>query len=203
MFPPDCATGVVTDKTAAFIRTNSQAAAEEESQTPRSYHTFALQKHRWALDKHIGRKSVSEDTRAYIFHFPENTSDLELATWQHLQLGYHLQDKTLNRPCTPTKPLLPAAPKQIATMTLIASQTTQAPSNSPSKPTFLMLLSPATQLPISSTACPTGGILYNGNGCFAVSNNQHSFKAITFVLGGSGTALNRIARAMLSDNDDT
>jgi nitrate reductase (NAD(P)H) len=39
---------------------------------------------------------------------------LELATRQHLQLGYHLQDKMLNRPCTPTKPLIPAVPKKIS-----------------------------------------------------------------------------------------
>jgi nitrate reductase (NAD(P)H) len=72
-----------------------------------------LQKHRWVPVKLVDRKAVSEDTRTYTFELPDGKRELGLGTCQHIQVGFHLEDKMLVRPYTPTWPVMPS-PRTVA-----------------------------------------------------------------------------------------
>jgi len=67
-----------------------------------------LQKHRWVPVKLKSRKSISNDTNVYTFELPQNSPKLVLGTCQHFQIGFHMRDRMVIRPYTPTRPLLPA-----------------------------------------------------------------------------------------------
>ena len=54
-FRTECAIGVVTDKTAAFIKKNAEAAAKEQSQSSSQHSKVVLQKHRWVPVKLLDR----------------------------------------------------------------------------------------------------------------------------------------------------
>lgn len=71
---------------------------------------LALQKHRWVPVKLIDRRALSKDTRTYTFELPPGKPELGIGTCQHLQVGFHLQDKMLVRPYTPTRPVMPTPP---------------------------------------------------------------------------------------------
>ncbi|OAG05794.1 uncharacterized protein CC84DRAFT_1244315 [Paraphaeosphaeria sporulosa] len=202
----ECAIGVVTDKT----------AANEQSPTSSQQSKMVLQKHRWVPVKLIDRKSISEDTRAYTFQLPDNTPDLGLATCQHVQLGYHLQDKMLIHSYTPTKPLLPDPSKQInnktdndslADGTGTFELTVKPYFPSPSQPggamyNILDYMPLGEEIEIRG---PTGEMVYYGNGSFTISGKEYTFKKINLVLGGSGITpgYSLIARTILSNDDET
>jgi nitrate reductase (NAD(P)H) len=201
---------VVTDKAAAFIKKNAEAAAKEQANSSSHIDKIVLQKHRWVPVKLIDRKSVSDDTRAYIFKFPSNTTHLGLETCQHVQLGYHLQDKMLIRSYTPTKPLLPdgstaATDMKEGASTFELTVKTYFPSDAQPGGAMSNILD---CMPIGEEIeirGPTGEIVYNGNSSFTISDKQYTFHKINLILGGSGITpgYSLIARAMLSEGDNT
>ena len=103
----------MTDKTAKFIHKTAEDAAKEKAQTAQKQGEggrLALQKHRWVPVKLVDRRAISKDTRTYTFEMPPGKPDLGLGTCQHIQVGFHLQDKMIVRSYTPTRPILPESP---------------------------------------------------------------------------------------------
>jgi nitrate reductase (NAD(P)H) len=104
--------GAVSEKTAKFIKQSAEAAAKDQSKGEGEDNQVALQKHRWVPVKLIDRRSLTKDTRTYTFELPADKPELGLGTCQHLQVGFHLQDKMLVRPYTPTRPVMPSPRRQ-------------------------------------------------------------------------------------------
>lgn len=215
----ECALGVVTEKAAHFIKANAEAAAKEKAEAAQNTSgEVTLQKHKWVPITLASRESISKDTRKYIFDLPDGSSDLGLGTCQHIQLGFHLQDKMLIRSYTPTAPLLPKAGKSDPHSTQQRS-TSEVSSLRDGQGTFELIvktyLPTATQpggamsnildtVPLRSSfeiRGPTGEIVYHGAGRFTISGQQHVFKKISLVLGGSGITPGYalIARAVLEE----
>jgi nitrate reductase (NAD(P)H) len=206
----------VTSKAAAFIKQQAEASAKELASSSTSSSKIVLQKHRWVPVKLVDRKSLSDDTRAYTFQLPSDKPDLGLGTCQHVQLGYHLQDRMLIRSYTPTKPLLPDSSDQQAsnaedknlkdgsgTFELTVKTyfpTSAQPGGAMSNILDCMPLGEEIEI-----RGPTGEIIYNGNGSFTISDKQYQFDKINLVLGGSGITpgYSLIARALLSNDDKT
>tara|TARA_R110002003_G_scaffold1489_9_gene23151 strand:+ start:30977 stop:31897 length:921 start_codon:yes stop_codon:yes gene_type:complete len=206
----------VTDKAAAFIKKQAEAAAKEQAQSSDDSGKIVLQKHRWVPVKLIDRKSLSDDTRTYTFQLPDGKPDLGLGTCQHVQLGYHLMDRMLIRSYTPTKPLLPEVPDTgkaegsledirdgSGTFELTVKTyfpTDEQPGGAMSN--ILDCMPIGEEIEIRG---PTGEIMYNDNGSFTISGKEYTFDKINLVLGGSGITpgYSLIARAMLSSNDKT
>jgi nitrate reductase (NAD(P)H) len=205
----------VTDKAAAFIKRQAEAAAKEQAESSNDSGKIVLQKHRWVPVKLIDRKPLSDDTRAYTFELPDGKPDLGLGTCQHVQLGFHLQDRMLIRSYTPTKPLLPDS----------SNQSTNADDHGTHDGSGTFELTVKTYFPTDAQPggamsnildCmpigeeieirgPTGDIVYNGNGSFTISGKEYKFNKINLVLGGSGITpgYSLIARALLSSDDET
>ncbi|KAK0664557.1 nitrate reductase [NADH] [Cercophora samala] len=104
----ECILGAVTEKTADFIKQTANPQPSTPEPPPDS--PIALQQHRWIPVKLIARHQLSPDTTTYTFALPQGKTELGLGTCQHLQLGFHLQDKMLIRPYTPTRPIPPIPP---------------------------------------------------------------------------------------------
>ena len=206
----ECVLGVVTEKAAAFIKKSAEAAAKEHTNSSSHTDKVVLQKHRWVPAKLIDRKSVSDDTRTYTFRLPSNTPDLGLGTCQHVQLGYHLQDKMLIRSYTPTKPLLPDDSKADPGLkdgagTFELTVKTYFPSDAQPGGAMSNILDCMPLGEEIEIRGPTGEIVYNGNGSFTIAGKEYTFNRINLVLGGSGITpgYSLIARIMLSRGDKT
>lgn len=205
----------MTEKAAAFIKQTAEAAAKEQAASFDDSGKRVLQKHRWVPVRLIDRRPLSEDTRAYTFQLPDGKPDLGLGTCQHVQLGFHLQDRMLIRSYTPTKPLLPNTNfaentnhnKELrdGTGTFELTIKTYFPTDAQPGGAMSNILD---CMPIGEEIeirGPTGEIVYNGNGSFTISDKEHTFNKINLVLGGSGITpgYSLIARALLSPDDKT
>ncbi|KAB8336849.1 hypothetical protein FH972_021157 [Carpinus fangiana] len=204
----------VTEKAAAFIKQQAEAAAKEQAESGNDSDKIVLQKHRWVPVKLIDRKPISEDTRAYTFELPADKPDLGLGTCQHVQLGFHLNDRMLIRSYTPTKPLLPdrsdngkANEQEVkdGSGTFELTVKTYFPTDAQPGGAMSNILD---CMPIGEEIeirGPTGEIIYDGNGSFTISGKEYTFSRINLVLGGSGLTpgYSLIARALLSSGDKT
>lgn len=214
----ECIIGTVTEKAAAFIKETAKAAVEEKEQLPQGSQRSILQKHRWLPVKLIERKVLSNDTRAYTFKLPDGKPNLGLGTCQHIQLGFHLQDKMLIRSYTPTKPLLPVATTLAASMsknndhdirdgtgTFELTVKTYFPTDAQPGGAMSNILDCIPLGEEIEVRGPTGEIVYNGNGSFTISGKQYLFNKVNLILGGSGITpgYSLIARAILSADDKT
>ncbi|KAK4186269.1 nitrate reductase [NADH] [Podospora australis] len=199
----ECILGKVTQKTADFIKQNANAVAKAKSDAS----SGALEQHRWVPVKLIKRTQLTPDTRRYTFALPDGKQDLGLGgTCQHIQLGFHLQDKMLVRPYTPTRPILPAT-----TTPPTPPSTPKTASCTPNKDrTFDLTIKTYFPTPSSPGGAlsnlldcmplgeeieirgPAGDITYLGHGSFSVSGPPlsptatHHFNRVSLVLGGSG-----------------
>jgi nitrate reductase (NAD(P)H) len=212
----ECILGTVTDKAAAFIKKQAEAAAKEQAESSNDSGKIVLQKHRWVPVKLVDRKPISDDTRAYTFQLPEDKPDLGLGTCQHVQLGFHLMDRMLIRSYTPTKPLLPDSSEQNGgnedhndardgSGTFELTVKTYFPTDAQPGGAMSNILD---CMPIGEEIeirGPTGEIVYNGNGSFTISGREYTFNKINLVLGGSGITpgYSLIARALLDSGDKT
>ncbi|KAK4174295.1 nitrate reductase [NADH] [Triangularia setosa] len=122
----ECILGGVTEKTADFIKQTAKSQTPSTSVESPPNSPLALEQHRWIPVKLLARHQVSPDTRTYTFALPKGKTELGLGTCQHVQLGFHLQDKMLVRPYTPTRPILPS--------TINAPPTPPASPNTPIAP---------------------------------------------------------------------
>lgn len=211
----ECILGTVTDKAAAFIKQQAEAAAKElEESSKDDSAKIVLRKHRWVLVKLIDRKPISEDTRTYTFELSADKPDLGLGTCQHVQLGFHLKDRMLIRSYTPTRPLLPDGPSdnegneqavKDGSGTFELTVKTYFPTDAQPGGAMSNILD---CMPIGEeieVRGPTGEIVYNGNGSFTISGKEYTFNKINLVLGGSGITpgYSLIARALLASSDKT
>ncbi|KXJ89323.1 hypothetical protein Micbo1qcDRAFT_212694 [Microdochium bolleyi] len=195
----ECAIGTLTDKAVAFVKhTAEQAAKDAAGDAPSKDDRISLNKHRWIPVKLVHHEDLSHDTRRYTFSLPEGHPLLGLGTCQHVQIGFHLEDKMLIRSYTPTKPLLPSWPNEKG------SPQPGAGDLSDGQGTFDLTVKTyfpdETQpggalsnildcLPLGSEVelkGPTGEIEYRSDGSFVIEGRERHFKRVSLVLGGSG-----------------
>jgi len=217
----DCVLGTVTQKAADFIKFNAEAAAKERARSKTKGGDVVLQKHRWVPVKLIERKAISKDTRRYTFALPDKQTTLGLGTCQHIQLGFHLQDKMLIRSYTPTRPLLPSPKEPHPGSQTNGSKNSETKELEDGNGTFQLVVKtyyPDSDQPGGAMSnildCipigeeveirgPTGEIVYNGNGKFTIAEKEMTFKKINLVLGGSGlTPGYALIARVLHDADD-
>ena len=227
----ECAIGVVTEKAMGYIKQTAEAAAKEAAESQNSNQSVALQKHRWTPVTLLDRKDISKDTRTYTFKLPEDKPYLGLGTCQHVQLGFHFEDRMLIRSYTPSRPLLPTSGQQ---KNRTNGQTYSAKQNDESDGakskawedgvgTFDLTVKtyfPDDDQPGGAMSnildCipigeeiemrgPTGSIVYNERGKFTIDGQNHHFKCVSLVLGGSGITPGYalIARILLTKDDNT
>ncbi|KAL2021895.1 hypothetical protein VTK56DRAFT_6490 [Thermocarpiscus australiensis] len=229
----ECILGQVTEKTANYIKQTAERAAKERAENIQQQGEggqLALQKHRWVPVKLIDRRPVSSDTRTYTFELPEGTPALGLGTCQHIQVGFHLQDKMLVRPYTPTRPVLASSPEDNNNNNNNDNNSSPEREQNPNAkpPTFDLTVKtyfPTPDQPGGALSnlldCmplgeeveirgPTGDITYLGDSTFLIagpSPRRLRFPRVSLVLGGTGITpgyalMARIARTTPGDGDD-
>ncbi|KAF5004145.1 hypothetical protein FDECE_9359 [Fusarium decemcellulare] len=221
----ECELGVVTEKAANFIKHNAEAAAKDAAASKSKDEHLALEKHRWVPIKLVDRQKVSEDTSTYTFQLPKDKTILGLETCQHVQIGFHMLDKMLIRPYTPTKPLLPPpkpneSPEEGTDEKLVKENAEPLRDGNGQFELTVKTYFPDKDQPGGALSnildCipigeevevrgPMGEIVYHGNGNFVIENKTHHFNQVSLVLGGSGITpgYSLIARILLSAGDKT
>lgn len=104
----ECALGVVTDRARDFIKRTARQQTQEAARASQGQGDVALQTHQWVPARLKDRKSISKDTRLYVFELPPGKPLLGIGTCQHIQVGFHMKDRMIIRAYTPILPLLPA-----------------------------------------------------------------------------------------------
>lgn len=220
----ECILGVVTEKAKNFIKKNAEKSRKELAESSQMDDDLAIRKHRWVPVKLLHRKAVSEDTRSYSFALPDEKTVLGLGTCQHVEIGFHMKDKMLIRPYTPTMPLLPA-PDPRKKQESSSDKQSESKNNNMTDGQGCFELTVKTYFPDENQPggamsnildCmaigeeieirgPTGDIIYNGQGNFRIEGKDMAFKRISLVLGGSGITpgYSLISRILLSDGDNT
>lgn len=103
-------------------------------------------------------------------------------TGQHLQLGFHFDDRLVIRPYTPTRPVF--RNEGDGTFDLVIK--TYFPGQSEPGGTMsniLDCLRPGEEIEVKG---PTGEIKYMGQGKFVIDEKERHFRNVSLVLGGSG-----------------
>ncbi|TKA71910.1 hypothetical protein B0A55_07200 [Friedmanniomyces simplex] len=218
----ECVLGVVTQKAASFMKANAEAAAKEKAESQGKGGDVVLQKNRWVPVKLRERKELSEDTRCFTFGLPDGMKDLGLGTCQHIQLGFHMEDKMLIRSYTPTRPLLPDPKDHDQSSQQNGASDGEVRAMQDGAGTFELVVKtyfPSAEQPGGAMSnildCipigeevevrgPTGEITYSGNGVFDISGQEMKFTKINLVLGGSGLTPGYalIARALLGAGEE-
>jgi nitrate reductase (NAD(P)H) len=200
-----------------FIEENAKQAAEGKSGKEGKNEQIALQKHNWVPVKLLEKRA---------FSLPENKPVLGLGTCQHIEIGFHMADKMLIRPYTPTRPFLPV---EMSKGQSKSGKQIQFHGSSNTKDfadgggTFELTVKtyfPDEEQPGGAMSNildnveigdeveirgPTGEIVYNGNGFFVIEGKPQRFSRVSLVLGGSGITpgYSLIARVVLTDGDET
>ena len=218
----ECALGVVTAKTANFIKADAEAKAKEAAENASKHSRgVVLQKHRWVPVTLKKRVELSDDTRQYQFRLPKEAQTLGLGTCQHIQLGFHLKDKMLIRDYTPIKPVIPSSDNAGQSDGISQSPNKEAAALQDGQGSFDLVVKtyfPTDQAPGGAMSnlldCmqvgdqvdirgPTGDIIYNGHGEFTIEGSKRTFTKLSLVLGGSGLTPGYavIARVIASGDD--
>ncbi|KOS23414.1 Nitrate reductase 1 [Escovopsis weberi] len=195
----ECALGRVTDKAANFIKERAEAAAREKAAGMHAAgpgeDKIVLQKHHWVPAKLLSRKEISSDTRTYTFSLPGSRALLGLGTCQHVLVGFHLKDRMLVRPYTPTRPLLPHHHDEKDETfrhledgdgTFDLTVKTYFPNDSQPGGAMSNILDCIPLGEEVELRGPTGDIVYTGNGRFVIEGKPRTFRRVSLVLGGSG-----------------
>jgi len=210
----ECVLGTVTDKAMELIKQTKESQDDPDAKVPSDQ---ALLKHRWTRAILRKRDWISEDTAAYTFELPEKKKFLGLGTCQHVELGFHLQDRMLIRQYTPTRPILPrnsgikvngdqdAKDFHDGSGTFQLTVKTYFPDDDQPGGAFSNIL---TVLPIGEEIemrGPTGEVIYNGNGNFSINGKDMTFKRVSMVLGGTGLTpgYSLLSRVVLDSRDQT
>ncbi|PWY73543.1 nitrate reductase [Aspergillus eucalypticola CBS 122712] len=217
----ECIQGVVTEKALIYIEKNAERAKKEKQQAAQATDQ-ALQKHRWVPVKLMDRKAISKDTREYTFKLPEGKPTLGIGACQHVEVAFHMKDRMLVRPYTPTQPLLP--PEKSSSKDCRGNEKSQFISKvRDGKGTFTLTIKtyfPNDDQPGGAMSnvldClplgedvdirgPTGDLVYEGYGNFTIAGENKQFQRVSLVIGGSGItpAYALIARILLTDGDKT
>ncbi|KAL4925704.1 nitrate reductase [Aspergillus undulatus] len=211
----ECILGVVTEKAMKYIQKNAETVAKEREQAPR-IEGQALEKHRWVAVKLTDRKPISPDTREYTFTLPEGKPVLGIGPCQHIEMAFHMKDKMVIRPYTPTLPLLPRLKDQANGTDSLAEYRdgrgffmltvkTYFPNDDQPGGALSNILD---TLPLGEEVDirgPTGDIVYEGFGNFTVSGEKRKYNRVSLVLGGTGITPGYalIAGIMLTKDDKT
>lgn len=201
----ECVLGVVTEKTAKYMKAEAEAAAKENAKgATGDGKDVVLKKHRWVQVTLERREELSEDTRQYTFRLPNGAQTLGLETCQHVQIGFHMQDKMLIRSYTPTRPLIPASSSSSHPNGIQQNGSTNEQAVEDGQGTFRLVVKtyfPNSQAPGGAMSnlldClqigekvevkgPTGEIIYHGNGKFDIEGELRTFNKVSLILGGSG-----------------
>jgi len=146
---------------------------------------------------------------------------LGLGTCQHVQIGYHFEDRMVIRSYTPTRPLMPAKKDNSGPSKDESGQS--ADEQRDGAGTFDLTVKtyfPTEKQPGGALSnildCmplgeeveirgPTGDIVYNGSGNFTITGKDLNFKRVSLVLGGSGITPGYalLVRVLLSAGDET
>ena len=211
----ECILGTVTDKAKKHIEKTKQATEESGAKTPSDQ---VLQKRRWVPATLMERKWITHDTAEYRFTLPENADCLALGTCRHIEFGFHLRDKMLIRPYTPTKPVLPreSGVDRLAdgsddeelydgNGTFQLTVKTYFPDEEQPGGAFSNILAAMSIGEDVEMRGPLGDVNYNGYGKFNILGQARSFKRVSLVLGGTGLTpgYSLIARICLDPNDPT
>jgi len=155
---------------------------------------------RWVPVRLHARESISSDTRKYTFRLPDHNQELGLATGQHIQLGFHFNDKMVIRQYTPIRPIFPSEEDgtfQVVVKTYFPDE--NQPGGAMSN--ILDCVPIGEEVEIRG---PTGDIVYENNGRFQIEGNEKNFKRINLILGGTGiTPGYQLTRRILKSEDDT
>jgi nitrate reductase (NAD(P)H) len=187
---------------------------EEQERESSADQEQALQEHRWTGMKLIKRAEVSPDTRSYTFALPEGKKFLGLGNGQHIEVGFHMLDKMLIRPYTPTKPLLPAESEkkghfkasdsklrdgqgtfELTVKTYFPDQ--KQPGGAMSN--ILDTIAIGQEIDIRG---PKGEIICKGCGIFDIEGKERRVSRVSFVMGGTGiTPCYSIIQRIMSEED--
>ncbi|KAF4263910.1 hypothetical protein KXW98_007982 [Aspergillus fumigatus] len=196
----ECLLGSVTQKTQEFIKHDAEEKAKEKAKSTKEESAVALKRHkfvlypfkprlskahldrRWTAVKFLCKRPLSEDTKCYTFELPSRDKKLGLETGQHLQIGFHFQDRLVIRPYTPTRPILES--EEDGTFDLVVK--TYFPSSAQPGGTMSNILDCLQEGEEVEVKGPAGEIRYRGNGEFRVDDKTYHFDHITLILGGSG-----------------
>ncbi|KAK2789694.1 hypothetical protein FQN53_001450 [Emmonsiellopsis sp. PD_33] len=176
----ECVLGVVTDKAKDFIKKQSEELAKAKAGEKNLER--GIQRHKWTQVHFRKREKISEDTRLYTFALPPGTKSLGLETCQHVQLGFHFNDKLVIRQYTPIRPIFESE----ADGTFKLAVKTYFPDGKQPGGTMSNILDCLRENEEVEVKGPTGEIKYFGNGQFKIDGKEHKFDNVTLILGGSG-----------------
>lgn len=123
-----------------------------------------------------------------------------METGQHIQLGFHFQDRLVVRPYTPTRPLIESEDDGTFDLTV----KTYYPDPSQPGGTMSNVLDCLGEGEEVEVKGPSGEIRYRGNGKFVVDQREFNYDRITLILGGSGITpgYQLIAKILMKSNED-
>ncbi|KAL7944146.1 nitrate reductase [Trichoderma barbatum] len=212
----ECMIGTVTEKVAKYLDQLKDDEEQEQESARCESKKQALQEHRWTGVKLIDRKEISPNTRSYTFKLPQDNKILGLQSGQHIEVGFHMQDKMLIRPYTPTRPVLPPieshggtnpSDKELrdGTGTFDLTIKTYFPSQDQPGGAMSNILD---TIPIGEEIDirgPRGEIIYHGHGKFNIEGKDRTVRRISFVMGGTGITpgFSIISRIIHTEDDDT
>lgn len=178
----ECALGVITEKAKGLIKKQAEDAAKEKASTSKKDTETVFDRHRWNAVRFQRKEQLSKDTRRYTFSLPPESNKLHLGTCQHLQLGFHFNDRLVVRPYTPTRPVFEK--EEDGTFDLVVK--TYAPDQSQPGGTMSNILDCLREGEEIEVKGPTGEIKYLGQGKFMIDDKEYHFRNVSLVLGGSG-----------------
>ncbi|PLB49086.1 hypothetical protein P170DRAFT_383687 [Aspergillus steynii IBT 23096] len=191
--------GVVSKNTQDWMKQQAEEEARKEAENPPDP-DIALKRHKWIQGKLLGKTKLSDDTNRYKFSLPDGKK-LGLESGQHVQVGFHFEDKLVFRSYTPVRPVLEE--DEDGTFDLVVKiykPDLQQPGGTMSN--ILDCLREHEEIDIAG---PTGEIRYQGNGDFLIDDTKYHFDRIQLILGGSGITpgYQIIAHILSSPSDKT
>ncbi|KAF7185392.1 Nitrate reductase [NAD(P)H] [Pseudocercospora fuligena] len=207
----ECILGSLTESAKKHIQ---ESAEQQENPDDHAPTDRAVRKHSWNPARLIDRNQISKDAFQYKFQLPQGTKHLGLGTCQHIQFGFHMRDRMLVRPYTPTKPVLDIE-SDVKTEDDELHDGKTGTFELTVKTYFADKMQPGgafsnilANLPIGSEIemkGPEGDIIYLGNGKFSIRGEERTFQRVSLVLGGTGLTpgVSLIARVCLTQSDPT
>lgn len=165
-----------------YIKKQAEEAAKEKASSSKENKETVFDRHRWNAVIFKKKEQLSADTRRYTFKLPPEAKKLGLGTCQHLQLGFHFNDRLVVRPYTPTRPVFEN--EEDGTFDLVVK--TYPPDKSQPGGTMSNILDCLREGEEIEVKGPTGEIKYLGQGKFKIDDKDYHFRNVSLVLGGSG-----------------
>jgi nitrate reductase (NAD(P)H) len=154
---------------------------------------------RWIQARLLNKQKLSEDTSRYTFGLPPPTKKLGLGSGQHVQVGFHFQDRLVVRPYTPVRPVIES--EDDGTFDLVVK--TYFPDANQPGDTMSNILDCLRQGEEIEVKGPSGELQYQGGGRFVIDGREHRFTNVSLILGGSGvTPGYQIIARILEDQED-